>query len=78
MSQCPADIDTQPRPVLNPALKTVALRILHISFHKEGSWGDEEDTVLQIAGQAGLFHHTERNRWLRRAAPTPNPLARQG
>jgi hypothetical protein len=31
--------------------------------------------VLQIRGQAEPFHHTDRNRLLKIAEPTPNPLA---
>ena len=43
----------------------------------DGTWGYEEDTVLQIRGQSEPFHHTDRNLLTRVAAPTPNPLARK-
>ena len=62
-------------PFLDHAFKTVEFRI-RVTVHDDGSWGYEEDTVLQIQGQSELFHHTDRNLLHRVAAPTPNPLAR--
>jgi hypothetical protein len=47
-----------------------------VSLHDDGTWGYEEDTVLQIRGQAEPFHHTDRNRLTKIGEPTPNPLAR--
>ena len=62
-------------PFLDHAFKTVEFRI-KVTVNDDGTWGYEEDTVLQIQGQSELFHHTDRNLLRRVAAPTPNPLAR--
>jgi hypothetical protein len=44
--------------------------------HADGTWGYEEDTVLQILGRSEPFHHTDRNLLSKIAEPMPNPLAR--
>jgi hypothetical protein len=62
-------------PFLDHAFKTVEFKI-SVVFHPDGTWSYEEDTVLQIAGQADLFHHVDRNLLTKVAEPTPNPLAR--
>jgi hypothetical protein len=62
-------------PFLDAAFKTTEFRI-RVSVNPDGSWLYDEDTVLQIAGQAEPFHHTDRNLLTRIGAPTPNPLAR--
>jgi hypothetical protein len=62
-------------PFLDHAFKTTEFRI-RVSFHADGSWGYEEDTVLQIQGQSEPFHHTDKNLLFKVAEPTPNPLAR--
>jgi hypothetical protein len=62
-------------PFLLHAFKTTEFRIQVTAFD-DGTWGYEEDTVLQIRGQAEPFHHTDRNRLAKIAEPTPNPLAR--
>jgi len=62
-------------PFLNEAFKTTEFRI-KVSFNADGTWGYEEDTVLQIRGLAEPFHHTDRNLLSKLAEPTPNPLAR--
>lgn len=62
-------------PFLDAAFKTTSFRI-SVSFHEDGSWSYDEDTVLQIRGLAEPFHHTDRNRLVKLAEPTPNPLAR--
>ncbi|MEF7617597.1 heme-binding beta-barrel domain-containing protein [Aquincola sp. MAHUQ-54] len=61
-------------PFLDHAFKTTAFRI-QVAFNDDGTWGYEEDTVLQIQGLAEPFHHTDRNRLAKVAEPTPNPLA---
>jgi hypothetical protein len=61
-------------PFLEHAFKTTAFTI-KVTVNDDGTWGYEEDTVLQIRGQAEPFHHTDRNRLLKIAEPTPNPLA---
>ena len=62
-------------PFLLHAFKTTEFRIV-VTAYDDGTWGYEEDTVLQIRGQAEPFHHTDRNRLSKLAEPTPNPLAR--
>ncbi|MBL8328970.1 MAG: FABP family protein [Rubrivivax sp.] len=62
-------------PFLNHAFKTTAFSIT-VSYHEDGSWGYEEDTVLQILGQDEPFHHVDKNRLQKVAEPQPNPLAR--
>ena len=62
-------------PFLNEAFKTTAFRI-KVTVNADGSWGYEEDTVLQIRGQAEPFHHTDRNLLHKIGEPTPNPLWR--
>ena len=42
----------------------------------DGTWSYEEEGQLQIPGNAGLFHHTDRSTLTLVASPTPNPLAR--
>ncbi|MCA6218307.1 FABP family protein [Ideonella sp. B7] len=60
-------------PFLNEAFKTTSFRI-QVTIHPDGRWGYEEDTVLQIRGQAEPFHHTDRNLLHKVGEPTPNPL----
>ncbi len=62
-------------PFLDRAFKTVEFRIT-VTIHADGTWSYDEDTVLKIAGQAELFHHTDRNTLAKIGEPTPNPLAR--
>ncbi|MFT3814836.1 MAG: heme-binding beta-barrel domain-containing protein [Acidovorax sp.] len=62
-------------PFLLYAFKTVAFHI-KVSFNDDGTWSYEEDTVLQIHGQAEPFHHTDKNLLRKVAEPTPNPLVR--
>ncbi len=62
-------------PFLHEAFRTTEFRI-RVSFSADGSWGYEEDTVLQILGQAEPFHHVDKNLLHKVAEPTPNPLAR--
>ena len=46
-----------------------------VTVNDDGTWGYEEDTVLQIRGRDEPFHHTDRNLLKKIAEPTPNPLA---
>ncbi len=62
-------------PFLDAAFKTTSFRI-KVTFNADGSWTYDEDTVLQIRGQAEPFHHTDRSTLVKVAEPTPNPLAR--
>lgn len=59
-------------PFLEHGFKTVEYRI-KVSFHDDGSWSYEEDTVMLIRGQEQPFHHLDRNHLHKVAEPTPNP-----
>ena len=61
-------------PFLAYAFKTTAFSIT-VTVNDDGTWGYEEDTVLQIRGRDEPFHHTDRNLLKKIAEPTPNPLA---
>ncbi len=60
-------------PFLQEAFRTTEFRI-KVTIKDDGTWGYEEDTVLQILGQAEPFHHTDRNLLRRVEPPAPNPL----
>ena len=62
-------------PFINEAFRTTEFRI-KVTLNADVTWGYEEDTVLQILGQAEPFRHTDRNLLSKVAEPTPNPLAR--
>ncbi|MYN45829.1 FABP family protein [Pseudoduganella sp. FT93W] len=59
-------------PFLEHGFKTVEYRI-KVSFHDDGSWSYEEDTVMLIRGQTEPFHHRDSNHLHKVAEPTPNP-----
>ncbi|HEX5358096.1 MAG TPA: heme-binding beta-barrel domain-containing protein [Aquabacterium sp.] len=61
-------------PFLEHAFKTVEFRI-QVTINPDGTWSYDEDTVLEIRGQAEPFHHRDRNTLSKLAEPTPNPLA---
>ncbi len=61
-------------PFLEHAFRTTAFHI-KVTVNDDGTWGYEEDTVLQIRGRDEPFHHTDRNLLRKSAEPTPNPLA---
>jgi hypothetical protein len=62
-------------PFLDHAFKTTAFRIT-VTINDDGSWGYEQDTVLQMPGRAEPFHHTDRNTLRKIAEPTLNPQMR--
>ncbi|MBA5638323.1 FABP family protein [Duganella sp. LX20W] len=62
-------------PFLEYGFKTTEYRI-KVTIHDDGTWGYEEDTVMQIRGQEEPFHHMDKNLLVKVAEPTPNPLAR--
>ncbi len=75
-TQDDANFGIRSTPFLDYAFKTTAFHI-RVSIHDDGTWGYEEDTVLSIRGQSEPFHHTDCNRLLKLAEPTPNPMARR-
>ncbi len=62
-------------PYLEENFRTDSFTIT-VTAHDDGTWSYEEDTVMQIKGQAEPFHHRDSNRLTRVAAAEPNPLAR--
>jgi hypothetical protein len=61
-------------PFLEQAFRTERYTI-KVDIHPDGTWSYEQDTLLVVPGQSGPFHHTDRNRLRKLAAPTPNPMA---
>ncbi|NML43872.1 FABP family protein [Ramlibacter sp. G-1-2-2] len=61
-------------PFLEHAFTTLEWRIA-VRFNADGTWSYEQDTVLQIQGQAEPFHHTDRNTLTKVGEPSLNPLA---
>ncbi len=64
-------------PFLEHAFKTLSYHI-KVAIHDDGTWSYEQDTVLKIARNDQVFHHTDRNTLRKVAAPTPNWLMRNG
>ena len=58
---------------LEKAFRTDAFDMT-ITVNKDGTWTYFQDTIMQIAGQAEPFHHTDKNTLTKVAAATPNPL----
>ncbi|MBS0578112.1 MAG: FABP family protein [Proteobacteria bacterium] len=61
-------------PFLEQAFRTDRFTI-KVDIYTDGTWAYEQATLLIIPGQQAPFHHTDRNRLRRLAAPTPNPTA---
>jgi hypothetical protein len=61
-------------PFLHENFRTLEYAIT-ITVNDDGTLTYEQDTVLQIAGRAEPFHHTDRNTLRRVAAAAPNPAA---
>lgn len=59
---------------LEHAFRTDSFR-MSVTFNDDGTWSYFEDTVLQVKGRDGPFHHTDRNTLRKVAEPKPNPLA---
>jgi hypothetical protein len=61
-------------PYLEKNFRTDSFTIT-VTIHEDGTWSYDEDTVMQITGQAEPFHHKDSN-WLTRVtAAEKNPLA---
>ncbi len=61
-------------PFLDHAFRTISFR-MHVTVNADGTWSYEEESRLQIPGEAAVFPHVDRNTLTRIAPPTPNPLA---
>ena len=64
-------------PFIQEAFRTTDF-IIKVTVNADGTWGYEEDTVMQILGRDEPFHHTDKNLLnVKLAEPTPNPLVRR-
>lgn len=61
-------------PFLEHAFRTDRCAIT-ITYHPDGSWSYEQDTLLVVRGQPEPFHHTDRNTLTKIGEPSPNPTA---
>jgi hypothetical protein len=62
-------------PFLDYAFHTVSFTMT-VTVSSDGEWSYMQDTVLEVRGGDGPFHHTDRNTLTRLAPPVPNPLSR--
>ena len=62
-------------PFLDDAFHTVSFSMT-VNVDSPNEWSYDQDTVLQVKGRSGQFHHTDRNTLTRVAPPLPNPLVR--
>lgn len=60
-------------PYLETNFRTDSFEIT-VTVHDDGTWSYEEDTVMQVKGQAEPFHHRDSNHLTRTAAASLNPL----
>jgi len=63
------------QPFLERNFTTVEIRVT-VTINPDGTWGYDEDTVLEIPDRHEPFHHTDRHTLHKVAEPTPNPLVR--
>jgi hypothetical protein len=61
-------------PFLDEAYRTLSFR-MHVTIESDTCWSYEQETVLQVQGVAEPFGHTDRNRLVKVAEPSPNPMA---
>jgi hypothetical protein len=61
-------------PFLHENFRTLEYSIT-VTINADGTFGYEQDTVLQIPDRAEPFHHTDRNTLRRVAPPARNPAA---
>ncbi len=62
-------------PFLHENFRTLEY-VMNVAVNADGTLSYQQDTVLQIAGRAEPFHHTDENTLRKVAEPRPNPLAR--
>jgi hypothetical protein len=58
-------------PFLQRAFRTTAYRI-RVTVNVDGTWSYDQDTVLEVLGRSGPFHHRDRNTLSKIADPTPS------
>jgi len=63
------------QPFLERNFTTVEIRVT-VTINPDGTWGYDEDTVLETPDRDEPFHHTDRHVLHKVADPTPNPLMR--
>jgi hypothetical protein len=61
-------------PFLDHAYHTVSYDIT-VTINSNDEWSYEQDTVLEVRGTSGPFHHTDHNTLTRVGPPGPNPMA---
>jgi len=61
-------------PFLDYAFHTVSFTMT-VSVTSDDEWSYDQDTILEVRGVKGAFHHTDRNTLTRVAPPVPNPMA---
>jgi hypothetical protein len=61
-------------PFLDHAFHTVSYDIT-VTINSNDEWSYEQDTVLEVRGTSGPFHHTDHNTLTRVGPPLPNPMA---
>ncbi len=59
-------------PFLHGAFRTTEYRI-RVTVNRDGTWSYDEDSVLEVLGRSGAFHHRDRNTLTKVGDPTPNP-----
>jgi hypothetical protein len=64
-------------PFLDYAFHTVSFTMTVVVV-SDDAWSYHQDTLLEVRGVEGLFHHTDRNTLTRVAEPVPNPMAQAG
>jgi hypothetical protein len=62
-------------PFLEHAYTTKSFEVV-VTTNADGTWGYDENTVLQVLDRAEPFQHTDRHTLHKIGDPTPNPLAR--
>ena len=78
----PEDIYTEPEPDPDTLANLGPLRpwpargsAPAVTVSSDDEWSYHQDTVLEVRGTSGPFHHTDRNTLTRVAPPVPNPMA---
>jgi hypothetical protein len=61
-------------PFLDHAFHTVSYDIT-VTVDSNDEWSYEQDTLLEVRGTSGPFHHTDHNTLTRVGPPLPNPMA---